>query len=154
MRSCLWRTNYAKFAKGFLGGPKIASGLTALTFTGGCLAVVIFPVSWLWRMRVLAPCSPAGSVLLAAANYFGRITVEKKRLRFRISRLISVEFQIIFWAVVGLGVLAMAVADVLGRRDARSWLLAFAGVGELFCSRRFSTGPSQTGGPCCPWCRR
>ncbi|MGB7748538.1 MAG: glycosyltransferase family 39 protein [Verrucomicrobiia bacterium] len=114
-------TDYAKFAKGFLGGPKIASGLTALTFTGGCLAVVIFFAPRLWRMRVLALFA-GGSVLLAAANYLVGSLLKNGAIQN--IPPISVEFQIIFWAVVGLGVLAMAVADVLGRRDARSWLLA------------------------------
>jgi hypothetical protein len=51
---------------------------------------------------------------------------------------ISVEFQIIFWAIGGLGVLALAVAEVLGRRDARSWLLALWVLGTFLFAAFFN----------------
>ena len=129
-------TDYAKYAKGFLGGSGIASGLTALTFTGGCLAVVIFLAPLLWRMRVLAMFA-GGTVLLAAVNYWGG-SLLKKHSAIQDVLPISVEFQIIFWAIGGLGVLELAVADVLGRRDARSWLLALWVLGTFLFAAFFN----------------
>jgi hypothetical protein len=129
-------TDYAKYAKGFFGGSGIASGLTALTFTGGCLAVVIFLAPLLWRMRVLAMFA-GGTVLLAAANFLGGSLLKKHGAIQDVSQ-ISVEFQIIFWAIGGLGVLALAVADVLGRRDARSWLLALWVLGTFLFAAFFN----------------
>jgi 4-amino-4-deoxy-L-arabinose transferase-like glycosyltransferase len=129
-------TGYAKYAKGFLGGTGIASGLTALTFTGGCLAVVIFLAPLLWRMRVLALFA-GGTVLLAAANFLGGSLLKKTGAVQDVPQ-ISVEFQIIFWTIGGLGVLALAVADVLGRRDARSWLLALWVLGTFLFAAFFN----------------
>ena len=129
-------TDYAKYAKGFLGGAGIASGLTALTFTGGCLAVVIFFAPLLWRMRVLTLFT-GGTVLLAAANFWGG-SLLKKHGAVQYASQISVELQIIFWAIGGLGVLALAVEDVLGRRDARSWLLALWVLGTFLFAAFFN----------------
>jgi hypothetical protein len=122
-------TAYAKFAKLYLGGSGIASGLTSLTFTGGCLAVVIFLAPMLWRRRVLAWFT-GGTVLLAAAIFFGEFLFKKPGAVQDVSRA-SLEFQMIFWAIAGLGVLVLAVADVPGRHDARSWLLALWVLGTF-----------------------
>jgi 4-amino-4-deoxy-L-arabinose transferase-like glycosyltransferase len=115
-------TDYAKYAKGFFGISGIASGLSALTFTGGGLAVVTFFAPRLWRMRALAWFA-GGTVLLAAANILGGSLAKKHGALQTLSQM-SVEFQIILWAIGGLGVLALALADVWDRRDAHSWLLA------------------------------
>jgi len=145
-------TDYAKYAKGFLGGQESPPVLTALTFTGGCLAVVIFFAPLLWRMRVLTLFT-GGTVLLAAANFWGG-SLLKKHGAVQYASQISVELQIIFWAIGGLGVLALAVEDVLGRRDARSWLLAlwvlgtflFASVFQLDRQRAFHPAHGARGG--------
>lgn len=129
-------TDYAKYAKGFLGRSGIASGLTALTFTGGCLAVVVFLAPLLWRMRALALFA-GGTILLAAANFWGGSLLKNHGI-FQEVPSITVEFQIIFWTVGGLGVLALAVADVLVRRDARSWLLALWVLGTFLFAAFFN----------------
>jgi hypothetical protein len=129
-------TDYAKFAKGFLGVSGIASGLTALTFTGGCLAVVAFLAPLLWRTRVLAMFA-GGSVVLAAAKFLGE-SLLKKHDAVQDGSQICVEFQILFWAAGGLGVLALALADVWGRRDARSWLLALWVLGTFLFAAFFN----------------
>jgi 4-amino-4-deoxy-L-arabinose transferase-like glycosyltransferase len=129
-------TDYAKYAKDFLGGSGIASGLTALTFTGGCLAVVMFLAPLLWRMRVLAMFA-GGTVLLSAANILGGLLLKRHGAIQDIPQ-ISVEFQIILWAIGGLGVLALAVADVLGRHDARSWLLVLWVLGTFLFAAFFN----------------
>ncbi len=126
-------TDYAKFAKGFFLGGGIASGLTALTFTGGCLAVVMFFAPLLWRMRVLAMF--AGGTVLLAASFWGEALLKKYGAIQGVAQM-SVEFQIIFWMIGGLGVLALALADVWDRRDARSGLLALW-VGGTFLFAAF-----------------
>ena len=129
-------TDYAKYAKGFLGVSGIASGLTALTFIGGCLAVVTLLAPLLWRMRVLALFA-AGTVLLAAASFLGE-SLLKKHGSIQDVLKISVEFQVIFWTIGGLVVLALAVADVFGRRDAPSWLLALWVLGTFLFAAFFN----------------
>jgi hypothetical protein len=103
--------------------------LTALTFTGGCLAVVIFLAPVLWRRRVAAWFA-GGTVLLAAAIIGGGFLLKKPDAIQDVTRA-SLEFQMIFWAIAGLGVLAMALADVWGRRDAQSGLLALWVLGTF-----------------------
>jgi 4-amino-4-deoxy-L-arabinose transferase-like glycosyltransferase len=129
-------TDYAKYAKGFFGVSGIASGLTALTFTGGCLAVVTLLAPRLWRMRVLALFG-GGTVLVAAANYLSESLLKKTGAIQNVPPMF-VEFQIIFWAVGGLGVLALALADVFGRRDAPSWLLALWVLGTFLFAAFFN----------------
>ncbi len=129
-------TDYAKFAKGFFGGARIAAGLTALTFAGGCLAVVTFFAPLLWRMRVLALFA-GGMVLLAAAIFWGGSLLKKHGAIQTVSQM-SVEFQIILWSIGGLGVLALALADVLCRRDARSWSLALWVLGTFLFAAFFN----------------
>ena len=49
-----------------------------------------------------------------------------------------VEFQVVFWAVGGIGVLALAIADVFRRRDACSWLLALWVLGTFLFAAFFN----------------
>ena len=122
-------TEYATFAKLFMGGSGFASSLTALTFTGGCLAVVIFFSPGLCRRRVLAWLA-AGTALLAAAIFGWECLLPKPGEPPDVARA-SLEFQMLFWALAGLGVLVLVVADVWDRRDARSWLLALWVLGTF-----------------------
>ena len=49
-----------------------------------------------------------------------------------------VKFQIIFWAVGGIGVLALAIADIVQRRDAGAWLLALWVLGTFLFAAFFN----------------
>jgi 4-amino-4-deoxy-L-arabinose transferase-like glycosyltransferase len=113
--------NYAAYAKGVIGFSGITEGLVALTFTGGCLAVAVFFAPLLWRKRTLAALA-AGAALIIAALFI-REAVMKKYPAIPGAFQSFVEIQIVFWATGGVCVLALPIADILRRRDARSWLL-------------------------------
>jgi hypothetical protein len=49
-----------------------------------------------------------------------------------------VELQVVFWAAGGIGVLALAIADVFRRRDAGSWLLALWVFGTFLFTAFFN----------------
>jgi hypothetical protein len=129
-------TEYAKYAKGFLGVSGITAGWTALTFTGGGLAVVIFFAPLLWRMRALAVFA-GGTVLLAAANFWGGLLLGKHGAIQTVSQM-SVKLQILFWTIGGLGVLVLTAADVWSRRDARSGLLGLWVLGTFVFAAFFN----------------
>jgi len=130
-----WAT-YALYGKGLLssavdwtmttkaasGVSVAASGLTALAFTGGCLAVATFLAPLLWRTRVLVGFA-TGVVLFAAVLFIENTMLKKYDSLSGISRT-DLEVQIVFWAVGGVSVLGLAVADVWHWRDPRSCLLA------------------------------
>ncbi len=129
-------TEYAKYAKGFFGVSGITAGLTALTFTGGCLAVVIFFAPLLWRIRSLAVFA-GGTVLLATANFWGGLLLGKHGAIQTVSQL-SVKLQILFWTIGGLGVLVLTAADIWSRRDARSGLLVLWVLGTFLFAAFFN----------------
>jgi len=112
---------YASSARDAIGVPRLATGLTALTFTGGCLAVAVFFMPLLWRARALLLFA-AGAVLIAIVVYFENGMLRKVSPLMGVPRAFT-EAQTVFWAVGGVGVLALAVADIWRRRDARSTLL-------------------------------
>lgn len=114
--------NYATAANKHHGISDVASSLTALAFTGGCLAMVIFFAPWLWRSRTWIGFT-AGVVLFATAIFVEGTMLKQYDMLNGPSRVL-VEVQIIFWAIGGVSVLGLAVADVWRQRDARSCLLA------------------------------
>jgi 4-amino-4-deoxy-L-arabinose transferase-like glycosyltransferase len=107
--------HYAGTTRGSFGVSTITAGLTALTFTGGCVAVMAFFAPLFWRL--------AGLILIAFALFAGAAAVQAFGLH-RPGGWAPLEFQMIFWMVVGAGVLALAAMDVWQRRDSRAWLLA------------------------------
>jgi hypothetical protein len=124
---------YAGYARGITGISKISLVLTALTFTGGCVAVAVFFMPLLWRARTLAAFA-ATAILIAAALFFAGAKLEQF-ISPDATSATFVEIQIIFWAVGGIGVLALAVENVWNRRDSRAWLLALWVFGTfLFAS--------------------
>jgi hypothetical protein len=125
---------YAAYAKSFLGFPGMAAGLTALTFTGGCLATAFFPALLLWRARTLAAFA-LGTILIAAI-LFPAMMSKYGALQGTVRTL--VEFQVVFWAIGGVSVLTLAVADVWERRDAPSWLLALWVLGTFLFAAIFN----------------
>jgi 4-amino-4-deoxy-L-arabinose transferase-like glycosyltransferase len=100
----------------------LTTTLTALAFTGGCLAGMTFFAPLLWRAKTLAGFAAATAVfavpLFLTGAFFEKFTSIQ-------SPEIAVAIQIIFWAVGGAFVLALAFGEDLRRRDAQTWLLAF-----------------------------
>ena len=127
--------DYAGYARGVVGNSKIVTGLTALTFTGGCLAVVVFFMPLLWRTRALMMFA-ASAVLVAAAVYFEGGMLQTDGPLAGASRAFA-ETQIIFWAVGGVSVLALAVTDILKRRDAAFIAARAVGLRNFFVRRIF-----------------
>jgi 4-amino-4-deoxy-L-arabinose transferase-like glycosyltransferase len=127
---------YASYARGIGGVSKISSVLTALTFTGGCVAVAVFFMPLLWRARMLAAFA-ATAIVIAAALFF-----EGSKLEHFISPQATsatfVEIQIIFWTVGGINVLALAVENLWNQRDAQSWLLALWVFGTFLFTAVFN----------------
>jgi 4-amino-4-deoxy-L-arabinose transferase-like glycosyltransferase len=128
--------DYAGYARGIVGIPKIATGLTALTFTGGCLAAVVFFMPLLWRTRTLIIFA-ASAVLIAAAIYFEKGMLRSEVPMSSAARALA-EIQTVFWAVGGMGVLVLAVTDFLKRRDAQASLLALWVFGTFLFAAFFN----------------
>jgi dolichyl-phosphate-mannose-protein mannosyltransferase len=124
---------YAGYARGVGGVSGMSAALTALTFTGGCVAVAVFFMPLLWRARTLAAFA-ATAILIAAALFFEGAKLEQF-ISPQATSATFVEVQIIFWAIGGIGVLALAVENLWNKRDAQSWLLALWVFGTfLFAS--------------------
>jgi len=121
--------DYAQFSKGLFGFSFVTTGLTALAFTGGCLAVVVFSTPWLWRTRELAACGGLAA-LIAAAGFLDEGLL-KNYHSLPAANALLVKIQILFWAAGGICVLALAVTDFLRHRDACSLLLALWVLGTF-----------------------
>jgi 4-amino-4-deoxy-L-arabinose transferase-like glycosyltransferase len=115
--------DYASRKSGFLAGARADAGMIALAFTGGGLAVVFFLAPW-WSWRARGLLSLVGGVLLLDCTLFGEETFLQTYHWIQGRTRFSMEAQILFWTISGVSVLALAVADVWKRRDARAWLLA------------------------------
>jgi len=125
--------DYAGYARGITGVSGMATVLTALTFTGGCVAVAVFFMPLLWRARTLAVFA-ATAILIAGVLFFVGAKLEQF-ISPDATSAIFVEMQIIFWAVGGIGVLALAVENLWDQRDSKSSLLALWVFGTfLFAS--------------------
>jgi hypothetical protein len=121
-------SNFALAAGGGHFYSKAISLLQSLTFTGGCLAAVMFcaPQIWSWRkISTAAVLTTGGAVAVLAAGMMSR---RYPWLDASVRPL--VEIQMVFWAVGGVLVLLLAVDD-WRRRDAHGWLLALWIVGTF-----------------------
>jgi 4-amino-4-deoxy-L-arabinose transferase-like glycosyltransferase len=115
---------YVEVAKSHAGiADKAFNGLIALTFTGGCLAVIAFLSPFLWRGWQLALL--AGGACLIAVPLFLKGMMVKHCDPMVGSSPLFVEAQIIFWAIGGMSVLGLAAADLWRQRDEQSYLLVF-----------------------------
>ncbi len=121
--------DYASRKHNMSAGAKAAAGMTALSFTGGCLAMIVFLSPWLWRARALL--SLLGVALLLAFVTFREGSLWQTYPWIQGWFGLATEAQIILWAFGGMSVLALAVADVWRHRDACSWLLALWVVGTF-----------------------
>jgi 4-amino-4-deoxy-L-arabinose transferase-like glycosyltransferase len=135
--SLLYRAmDYASFSQGLFAFSKMHTGLVALAFTGGGLAVAAFFAPLLWRPRGLAAFAGGAGLILFALVLDGEMWKRQGPV-LGLPR-ISVEIQFVFWATIGLSVLALAVADLVRRRDAHVWLLGLWVLGTFvfaaFCN--------------------
>ena len=130
-------TSYPVSIGEFYQFSRMTTGLKALTFTGGCLAGVFFFAPLFWRRRMWTVCL-AGAALLACACFWSEAGLKKHYSWIPDSSWASVEIQMVFWAIGGVGVLALAVADVWRRRDARAWLLALWVFGTFLFTAFFN----------------
>jgi hypothetical protein len=128
--------DYAGYARGLVGIPRVVTGLTALTFTGGCLAVAVFFMPLLWRTRALMMFA-ASAILIAAAVFFEGGMLRADVPMSDAARAFA-EIQTVFWAVGGLGVLALAATDILKWRDAHASLLALWVFGTFLFAAFFN----------------
>jgi 4-amino-4-deoxy-L-arabinose transferase-like glycosyltransferase len=125
-----WKAvDYAGRKSGFFAGERALATLTALTFSGGCLAAVLFMAPWLWRARVLLALF--GGVVALAVAVFCEGTIFRTFYWIKGGLCASMAAQMVFWAAGGALVLALTVADVRSRRDARAWLLALWVIGTF-----------------------
>jgi len=121
----LWQA--ASYSLAFKAQTRSASFLPGFAFTGGCLAVALFLAPLLWRCKTLAGFA-------ATAIVFIPLALLEKSLwqRMEGTPLWAAQVQIVFWAICGVSVLALAFADVFQRRDAAAWLLALWVFGTFF----------------------
>jgi hypothetical protein len=106
-----------KYATTIHGSSLLQSLLTALAFTGGCLAPVTVCAPLLWSRRDLL----IGSIVSLAIVGILFLTT---RSSFPTTPSAGEILQILLWAAGGAGVVALTVVDVYRRRDADSLLLA------------------------------
>ena len=115
---------------------KSTSILTALAFTGGCLAVITFLAPLLWSRKQLVLIASiaiaTGLLLLNTANLFANYgLIEGSSKTF-------ITAQILFWAVGGVSILALAISDVWTRRSAEAWLLCAWVIGTFLFAAAFN----------------
>jgi 4-amino-4-deoxy-L-arabinose transferase-like glycosyltransferase len=112
------------------------AGVTALAFTGGCLAVATFLSPLLWRKRAFAGLALVFILAVAVVRMGG--TLSKIYGDLPGSSRSWLEIQIIFWGAGGASVLALAFADAWNRRDAPSCLLALWVFGTILFAGFFN----------------
>lgn len=98
-----------------------------LSFTGGCMGVVLFYLPFLWSKRVLL----AGAAL-AALLALPLVRIENRPWSW------SMFIQAAIWVLSGLAVVALAVTDLRQRRDADAWLLFLWVAGTLVFAVRLN----------------
>jgi 4-amino-4-deoxy-L-arabinose transferase-like glycosyltransferase len=105
-------------------GFTLSSVLTGLSFTGACVAPLVFAAPWLAGRRLLLLLAGLVLVLIPiyAVAWNFPASVEQRWL---------LAIQGAFWPVVGLGVLTLALAELRGRRDAESLLLVLWVLGTF-----------------------
>lgn len=109
----------------------IKSVLTALVFTGGCLAAVTFFAPLLWPTRQLV-IGAVVSVAVAGALF----AVISRTLPS--SPTAAEIVQVLFWAAGGVSLIALTITDVYRRRDADSLLLACWVLGTFIFTAFFN----------------
>ncbi len=106
--------SYAGDTRNLLGVGKITAAQTTLVFMGGCLASVAVFAPWFWR---------SARLIMIAFGLFAAGALAGKYWLARPGPWALVEFQMLFWTLGGIGVLALVVTDGLRARDGQSALL-------------------------------
>jgi hypothetical protein len=120
-----------KYATAIRGSLMLQSLLTGLTFTGGCLAPITLFAPLLWGRREWI-IGMIVSVLVAVVLFFA------VRNTFSNHPGAGEALQILLWAAGGIGLLALAIADVYHQRDADSVLLACWVLGTFIFTAFFN----------------
>lgn len=113
--------HYASVSKAHYGFSKLSAGVIGLAFTGGCVAIGLLFAPLIWRptwTNIVAAGICAIIVFLLAGVVFRNYPNIQSGSRA------LVEVQLIFWALGGLSVLALAMSELWRRPTAESWLLA------------------------------
>jgi 4-amino-4-deoxy-L-arabinose transferase-like glycosyltransferase len=129
VRAAQYTSFFAAFEQENHGHSAFATTLTALAFTGGCVAAAAIFAPLLWRRRTLM-LGGAAAFLLAAFAVFAVVSGTGFN-EFVWTSPLLVKLQVVFWAACGMGVLALAIAEVVQRRDAGAWLLALWVLGTF-----------------------
>jgi len=132
----LWSdaATYATTTKDTFGISALGSGVVALAFAGGGLAIATFLALLVWRPAALAAGALVVSGLFVVAFAGGALSRKYGALAGTSSLWLGA--QMIFWATGGLAILAAAVMDAWRQRDAQSILLALW-VGGTFAFAAF-----------------
>jgi len=110
---------YANSATHIYGVSKLSSTAVALAFTGGCAATATFFAPLVWPRK---PMTIGAAVVTGVA-----VVLIARKIITKYEDIESTgwaEAQFVFWTLGGLSILALATAELWGKRDAGSWLLA------------------------------
>ncbi len=100
-------------------GQYLARSILGLSFTGGCAASLLLLSPWLWTRRQAAAGLGAGVAVAAlVSTAWARASLQLEEVTAA-----TLPLQVGLWAAVGLGVLALAAADLRSTRDGVSLLL-------------------------------
>ena len=118
----LFSNQFARTHQKFHGLGKLLEVFNAVTFTGGCFAIAVFCMPWLWDRRGLLLITGGGGLFVALAVAGGVIVKNYSWVAGR--QVFPVEMQLWLWTVSGACILALSLAEISQKRDAGSWLLA------------------------------
>jgi 4-amino-4-deoxy-L-arabinose transferase-like glycosyltransferase len=123
--------SYTHFPKGLgaLVAAKLSGGLTALVFTGGCLAVAAFCAFLLYPSRTLMFIALGSTLFTVVLLSCGVILNNYGPLHG--TALWFLELQLIVWTFCGLTIIGLAVSEMWRKRDAEAWLLGLWVLGTL-----------------------
>ena len=113
--------SFASGARSHLGATALSKGLIGIVFAGGCIAPVLFYAPLLWRRRTCiigVVLSLLLALIVSAGQRLGEYPLRNgDEIRW------ALVFQLGLWAVVGIGVLALAISDLQRWRNTQSMLL-------------------------------
>ena len=127
----LFSQSYAQHLPHLSPLARYIKALNVLTFCGGCFATAALASFFLWQRRTL-------SVLLLAIAVTGLMGVANAGSQMDHASpwptggpFGPLGFQVWLWTLGGLSLVALALAELVRKRDSISWLLAFWVIGTL-----------------------